>query len=174
MPTAKKLTPKQEQFYQEYSKDFNATQAYKKVYKCGIKTAEVNGHKLLSNTKIQALLAAWRKKQAIAAGVTQQMIIDEYKKIGFANIQDYLDAGNSIKDISKLPRDLTAAVESIQSDIRHDGGDSEGYTEKVKVKFYSKLKALEDLGRHLGLFEKDNSQKKDNLADFLKAMASGK
>jgi len=40
-------------------------------------------------------------------------------------------------------------------DIRHDGGKSKGYTEKVKLKCYNKLNALNDLGKHLGIFEDD-------------------
>jgi len=32
-----------------------------------------------------------------------------------------------------------------------------------------KIAALENIGKHIGFYEKDNAQKKDNLADFLKA-----
>jgi len=34
----------------------------------------------------------------------------------------------------------------------------------------NKISALENLGKHIGYYEKDNAQKKDNLADFLKAL----
>ncbi len=37
-----------------------------------------------------------------------------------------------------------------------------------------KSKALENLGKHTGFYEKDNSQKKENLADFLKVMINAK
>ena len=79
-------------------------------------------------------------------------VIREYMKVGFANIDDFIESGNEIKDLSELDRDILAAVESIQSDIRHDSGDNEGYTEKVKLKLHSKLAALSDLGKHLGIF----------------------
>lgn len=36
-----------------------------------------------------------------------------------------------------------------------------------------KIKAYENLGQHVGFYEKDNSQKKENLAEFLKAMKEG-
>ena len=164
----KKLTPKQEKFCQEYMVDLNATRAYQDVYGCAYKSAKDNASRTIAIDSVQKRIAGLKQEAAEASGVTQQMLIDEYKKIGFANIQDYLDAGNSIKDISKLPRDLTAAVESIQSDIRHDGGDSDGYTEKVKLKFYDKLKGLSDLGRHLGLFEKDNEQAGAGMKELIK------
>lgn len=46
-----------------------------------------------------------------------------------------------------------------------------GFTNiKEQLKFSDKLKALENLGKHLGIYEKDNSQQGTTLADFLKAM----
>lgn len=36
-----------------------------------------------------------------------------------------------------------------------------------------RLRALENLGKHIGFYGKDNEQKQTNLADFLKAMKDG-
>ena len=49
-----KLTPKQKLFADEYLIDLNATRAYKAAYKSCKKdeTANVNGSKLLRNTKV--------------------------------------------------------------------------------------------------------------------------
>ena len=80
---------------------------------------------------------------------------------------------NEIKDISELPDDVTAAIESIQSDIRHDSGESEGFTEKVKLKCHSKTGALRDLGKHFGIFEKDNKQKNELLSTVLDRINGG-
>ncbi len=163
MAKAKKktgLTPKRERFCQEYVVDLNATKAYKDVYKCSDKVANASGPRLLGNVSIQARIADLQKDLQKATGINAERVINEYAKVAFANIKSVLGEGNVIKDISQLPDEITAAVESIQSDIRHDGGDSEGYTARVKVKFYSKLNALADLGRHLGIFEKDNEQGK--------------
>ncbi len=156
----RKLTPKQEKFCREYVVDFNATRAYKDVYKCSDEVANASGPRLLGKVSIQARIADLQKDLQKATGINAERVINEYAKVAFANIKSVLTEGNEIKDISQLPDEIAAAVESIQSDIRHDSGDSEGYTEKVKVKFHSKLGALSDLGKHLGIFKKDNEQSK--------------
>ena len=161
---------KHERFCQEMMIDNNQARSYGITYPdSSTKSAEQAGSKLSRNLKVKGRLNYLKDKLAKKYNVTQERIIAEYCKIGFANIQDVLTDDNTIVDISQIERDKAAAVESIQSDIRHDNGDSDGYTEKVKLKFHSKTSALDSLGKHLGIFEKDNAQKKDNLADFLKA-----
>ena len=129
--------------------------------KAGYKTKcpEVSASKLVRNPKVEARLAYKRAQLAIKYDVTAERVVAELAKVGFANVKRYLDKSNEVKDLSELPDDVAAAVESVQTDIRHDSGDSKGYTEKVKLKLHSKLQALDQLGRHLGLFEKDNQQK---------------
>ena len=53
------------------------------------------------------------------------------------------------KPFHELPRDVTAAIQSISRDQ---------YGQLI-VKFHDKLRALELKGRHEGLFKKDNEQK---------------
>ncbi len=155
----RKLTPLQERFCQEYVIDLNATQA---AIRAGYskKTAYSQGQRLLKNVEVQGRITRHQKRLEVKTGVSAERVINELAKVAFANIKSVLSEGNEIKDISQLPDEIGAVVESIQSDIRHDSGDSEGYTEKVKVKFHSKLAALNDLGKHLGIFEKDNEQSK--------------
>ena len=153
------LTPKQERFCQEYMVDLNATQA---AIRAGYskKTAKSIGQENLTKPDVQVRITELRKGLQEKTGINAVRVINEYAKVAFANIKSFLDEGNAITDISDLPDEIAAAVESIQSDIRHDSGDSDGYTEKVKLKLHSKLSALNDLGRHLGIFEKDNEQGK--------------
>jgi len=133
------------------------TDAYIEVYKTckSRKVAEAAVSRLLSKVKVKARLEYKRGLLAKKCDITAERVVNELAKIGFADLKDYLDKGNEIADLTKLDRRFTAAVESIQSDIRHDSGKSDGYTEKVKIKLHSKLQALDQLGRHLGLFEKD-------------------
>lgn len=174
---AKKLTDKQEQFCIEYLLDLNATQA---AIRAGYSkhTAQRIGSENLSKPLIKDRIHELRKTLQINTLVTAERVVNELAKIGFSNLKEYLKSDNAITDISKLPDDVAAAVESIQTDIRHDSGDSDGYTEKVKIKLHSKLGALTDLGRHLGIFEKDNSQKPILLeqslteAELMKRLAS--
>ena len=144
----------QEKFVANLLKGMCQTEAYSKAgYKA--KAPETGAIQLLRNTNVQARLDYKRGLLAKKCDITAERVIAELAKVGFANIKGYLDQSNVVKDISELPDDVAAAVESVQTDIRHDNGDSDGYTEKVKFKLHSKLAALDQLGRHLGLFEKD-------------------
>jgi phage terminase small subunit len=156
------LTDKQEAFVREYcSNGWNATKA---VIAAGytaknIGTAQSIGTENLSKPVIDLAISKKKAELAKKCEVTQEMIVAEMVKVGMANVQDYMDTNNAVRDISELPKDVAAAVESIQVDVRYDGGDSTGYTEKVRLKLHSKLTALDQLARHLGLFEKDNRQR---------------
>ena len=148
----------QEAFVTNLIKNCNQTDAYRKAgYKS--KTPDRQANQLMRNSKVQVRLDFLRDKLAEKTGITAEMVVQELAKIGFANIRDFLDPDNTIKDLTELPRELTLAVESIQTDIRHDSGDSDGYTEKVRFKLYNKISALDKLCLHLGLYEKDNAQR---------------
>ena len=155
MRQKKKLTDRQRRFCFEYMIDNNATQA---AIRAGFsrKTASATASRLLRNVNIQEFLKELRNKQEERTGIKADQVIAELAKVAFSNIQDYIGEDNRIREISQLKREIAAPVESIQVDIRHDGGDSEGYTEKVRLKLHSKMSALNDLCKHLGLFAKDN------------------
>ena len=162
-----KLTVKQEKFCNEYLVDLNAAGAARRA-KYSIKSCKLIGHQNITKLNIQKRIQQLRKELKTESGLTPIMVIDEYKKIAFSNVQDYLGESNEIIDLTTIAREKAAAVESVQIDIRHDSGkDAEGYTEKIKFKLYSKLNALDSLGKHLGIFLEDNKQKADSLATAL-------
>lgn len=164
---SKKLTPHRERFCQAYNILPKANKAYFKVYKCSKATAETNGPALLRNTQVKARIKELQAKVEAKSGKKAEDVVLELVKIGFSNVKTMITDNNQIEDISKLPDEVTAAIESIQTDIRHDGGDSDGYTEKVKLNLHSKISALDKLGKHFGIFEKDNKQKNELLSTVL-------
>lgn len=157
----KKLTAKQEKFCQEYLVDLNATQsAIRAGY--SVDTARAIGHENLTKPDIQLRLTELRTELNNQNGNLAQQVIDELKKIGFSNIQDFVQTGNEVKDISTLDRDKAAVISSIKKSKTTfgDGEGNEGEKETVEFKMWDKLNALEKLGKHLGIFEADNKQKK--------------
>ncbi len=143
---AKKLTPKQRAFVAEYLVDLCATQA---AIRAGYsaKTAEWIGPRLITESHVSAAIQeamANREKRTL---VTADAVITELAKIGFANMQDYVGESFSVQDIQGLTRDQAAAIQEITID-----GD------KIRFRLADKRAALVDIGRHLGIFEKDNKQ----------------
>ena len=81
--------------------------------------------------------------------LTEERILQELAAIGFARAEDYLEMEDGQPKIKNT--ETMAAVASMET-------TSKG----LKVKFYDKLKALELLGRHLGLFGGDSGEPEEN------------
>jgi len=159
---------KHERFCQEMMIDNNKARSYKSTYPDSKqKSADEAGSKLSRNTKVKSRLDYLRSILAKKYNVTQERVIEEYAKIAFANQQDYLGVDNSIVDISQIDRDQAAAVESVQTTVNkttNKSGTKEYETLNVKIKLHSKTSALDSLGKHLGIFEKDNAQRDINIS----------
>lgn len=154
-----KLTPKQKLFCDYYLISLNATEA---AIKAGYSenTAQEIGSQNLSKLIIKEYIANKQFKLQERIEVTQQMVLEELHKIGFSNIQDLMEEGFSFKDIIELEKNQAAAIESVKvkTTTRTFDGNSETIKE-VTLKKFDKVKALEQLGKHLGFFEVDNKQK---------------
>lgn len=159
-PEDKELTPKEELFVHRYIVDFNGAASAREVG-YSEHTAKEIAAELLTKPHIQRRLKEIQKKLSDNNDNLAQKVIDELKKVGFSNIQDYLESGNEITDISTIDRDKAAVISSIKKSKTTfgDGEGNAGEKESVEFKMWDKLAALEKLGRHVGIFEVDNKQK---------------
>lgn len=150
-----KLTEKQKAFVREYLVDLNATQA---AIRAGYseKTARQAGHRMLTNADIQQAIQSALQKREQKLEITQQSVVNELAKIGFANMADYMrvgPGGDPVLDFSKLTRDQSAALSEVTVEDFTDGrGDDARDVRRVKFKLADKRAALVDIGRHLGMF----------------------
>jgi phage terminase small subunit len=154
-----KLTPKQQKFCEEYMIDLNGTQA---AIRAGYsaKTAVEQSSRLLINVKIANAISELKQKLSAKTGVTAERLINELAKIGFSNIQDYVSGDNLITDISKIPKEQAACIESIKTVTTvEEYGKVKNTRTQVSIKLYSKINSIELMGKHIGLFERDNLQK---------------
>jgi phage terminase small subunit len=144
--------PKYEAFCQEYMKDLNGAQA---AIRAGYseKGANVKGAQLLAIVSISERIQELMQERQQRTQVTADMVIAELAKIGFHNVQDFVNGGNSILELKHLDANKTAAVSAVKTTLKADGDLVS------EVKFHDKVAALEKLGKHLGIFERDNKQK---------------
>lgn len=165
-----KLTAKQKRFCEEYVIDLNGTQA---AVRAGYseKTAGVIADENLKKPYLKKIIADLKEKLRIKCGISAAEVIEELRKVGFSNVQDFIDTDNTIQDISKVEKQKAAAVAGIETS---ESTSKDGtVTVNTKFKLYNKVDALEKLGRHLGIFEKDNQQQKpENIITFTETIIS--
>lgn len=156
----KELTPKEELFVNRYVVDFNGAAAAREVGYSKHSAKEIAAE-LLTKPHIQRRLREIQKKLSDKNEGLAQQVIDELKKVGFSNVQDFIEEGNSVADLTKIDREKVAAVASVKKSVTTfgDGEGNEGEKTTVEFKLWDKISALEKIGRHLGIFEKDNIQK---------------
>lgn len=159
-----KLTDKQQRFVDEYLIDLNATQA---AIRAGysVKNASKIGSELLQKTRISEAVSRRMANRSKRTGVNQDRVVLELAKVAFAKMTDIVDSNGRIKEDAS-PDDL-ACIES----IKYKESDNEyGGSIEREVKIASKLKALELLGKHLGMWsDKFNVtvEKSEKLDDII-------
>lgn len=156
------LNEKQKMFCKEYVRDFNATQA---AIRAGYseKTARAIGTENLTKPDIQNEIARLTEKKVEKNEDLTQQVIDEFRKIAFSSIAHLHNTWISRKEFDEITDDQKACIESIKTRVRRMVYDKEDYeVEEVQIKLYDKQRALENLGKHLGIYEKDNVQKSDH------------
>ena len=175
------MTDAQKRFCDEYLIDLNATRAYKVAYSRCKKdeTANVNGSKLLRNTKVQEYISRKQKQIEKRTEVTQDRVIKELAKIAFLDIRKLYTDNGQLKNVADLDSDTAGAISSLETLEEYDGygDDREKIGDTQKVKLLDKTKALELLGRHLGIFNdkldvnvKEKEEKKNAISDILNQM----
>ncbi len=134
-------------FVAEYLTNFNATKA---AIAAGYapKAAHVTGCLLLKNDKVQRLIQEAMNDRAERTKVTQDKVVKELAKIAFANMKDFVrwgPTGVKVKNSQEVIEEDSAAIAEIsQVDTQ--------YGTNIKFKLHDKLRALELLGKHLGMF----------------------
>lgn len=141
-----KLTDKQKRFVDEYLIDLNGTQA---AIRAGYsaKTANEQAARLLANVSIQQTISKHMAERSKRTGVNQDRVVLELAKIALVKITDIVDNQGRIK--TTATDDDLACIESMK--YKESESDTGSSVER-EVKISSKIKALELLGKHLGMW----------------------
>ena len=177
------MTDAQKRFCDEYLIDLNATRAYKVAYPNVKKdaTASQAGSRMLRNVKVQEYISEKQKEIEKRTEVTQDMVIKELAKIAFLDIRKLYNENGKLKNIADIDKDTAGAISSLETLEEYEGcgDDREKTGDTQKVKLLDKTKALELLGRHLGIFNdkidvnvKEKEEKKNAISDILNQMKS--
>lgn len=162
-----KLTARQKAFVNEYLIDLNATQA---AIRAGYsqKTAAEQATRLLTNVNIQDNLQKRMSDREKRTEITQDMILNELASVAFANGTDYATitpdemgaAEVQFKPTDTLTKEKKAAISGIKTSQTG-----------IEVKLCDKMKALELLGKHLGMFNDKIADKNNDVTVIINGNA---
>lgn len=142
----RQLSEQRQRFVDEYLIDLNGTQA---AIRAGysVKTAQEQASRLLSNVMVQEAISKKMAERSKRTGVNQDRVVLELAKIAFVRMTDVVDSNGRIRDGAS--DDDLSCIES----IKYKESDNEfGGSVEREVKIASKMKALELLGKHLGMW----------------------
>lgn len=164
------LNDKVIRFCEEFIIDLNGKQA---AIRAGYssKTAHVQASRLLSYAKVQEKIAELQQLRSKRTEITADMVLKELAYVGFAKITDFLKVSETsieveredpiaddedglpivtekrffkmveIFETDKMPPEAIPAIASIKQGVKG-----------IEVKLHDKVKSLELIGRHLGMF----------------------
>ena len=133
----------------------------------------------MTNVNVQNYISEKMKEREKRTEVTQDMVIKELAKIAFLDIRKLYTENGQLKNVADIDDDTAGAISSLETLEEYDGyGDErEKIGDTQKVKLLDKTKALELLGRHLGIFNdkldvnvKEKEEKKNAISDILNQM----
>jgi len=163
-----KLNPMQKRFCRNYvANGFNASRAALDAgYSKG--SYRITAHNNLKNPKILRYVDEIKDDLEKFTGLSKVTQILEYKKIAYASFIHFHDSWQSLKAFEELKLthpEYLAAVEQIETRVDVAKGGKK--TEYVKIKLYSKLKALDSINQLMGYLapvQKAVSKKVDNTS----------
>jgi phage terminase small subunit len=137
---------KHELFVQEYLVDLNQTQAAIRAGYSPI-SASQTASEIMANPKVRTRVEELRAERSKRTGVNADRVVQELARIAFVNPTEVVNAKDAtLKE--DADEDDTAAIASVKVKIV----DGDFSSVEREIKFADKLKALELLGKHLGMF----------------------
>lgn len=177
-----RLTEKQARFVAEYLVDLNATQA---AIRAGYseKSAARIAVELLNKTQVSIAIQEAMARRSQRTEITQDRVIMELARVAFANGTDFArvvseevpvttvdDEGNLQETVRRIQRVELVDTDRVDPEKRAAiAGIKEG-KHGIEVSSYDKVKALELLGKHLGLFDGKGGQKNSGENNLLQAI----
>jgi len=172
------LNTKQRKFVREYLLDLNATQA---AIRSGYsrKTAGEIGHRLLKKVEVKKAILKGMDKKAIQYDISEERILKELAIVAYSDLKHHLDidldtGAIRAKGFEDMPGETSRALKAIKEDrvIKEDAdGHKVTVFDKVRFELHDKLRALELLGKHIGMFiDKDDRGNPVTIINLISAV----
>lgn len=149
------LTAKMIRFAEEYIIDLNATQA---AIRAGYSenTAAETGYENLRKPQIAEYIQKLMDERSKRTEITADRVLQEYAKLGFSNISDYLKVIEK-EVMTELGPQTYKTVDIYETDTidrtKLDAiAEIRQTKEGIALKLHDKKGALDSIARHLGMF----------------------
>lgn len=146
------LKPQHETFATALASGESQATAYRMAYPHSArwkdKTVWEKASRLATDGKVQARVKELGEKAAAANEVTVERIVRELAVIAFGNkraVMQWGPGGVKLRDSSQLTDEEAAQVAEVKETVSATGGS-------LMLKTHDKVKALELLGKHIGMF----------------------
>lgn len=139
------LTARQERFVEEYMIDLDAKNA---AIRAGYsaRSAKTLGPRLTKMKNVAARIEEEKARRARRTGITAERVLRELAQLAFFDASKCLGMLNGdMEKMEELERE-TASIAAIKIG---KGG--------IEIRFHDKTRALELLGRHMGIFREENA-----------------
>lgn len=170
------LKGRRELFAREYLIDLNGTQA---ALRAGYSpaSARTEASQLLAHAEVQERIAELAAARNEKLEIKAEDVLRELHRMLVADVATAIDeATGALKPIHEIPIDLRRTIASVDVEEMYEWIGERPNREKVevgrvkKIKFWSKERAAEMLGKHLALFiERLKVEGLEGLADALSA-----
>lgn len=160
------LTPQQERFAQLVASGNSHSEAYRQAYPRSKawkpESVRVNAAKMSVDANVMPRIQALQKIGAALAGLDAAKVLREVAMLAHSDIAGIMTSEGKVK----LPHELDPVTRAAVASFKIDEYG------RIEYKFWDKGGALDKAMKHLGLFEVDNKQKSEPLAE-LAAMLTG-
>lgn len=142
------LTDREQLFVAEYLIDFNGT---KSAIRAGYSpnSAAVTASQLLRKPNIKAEMDRQYSKIYDSLSTRARRVIEELVRISFSDVRELFDEKGNLLPIPDLPDSIAPAISSVEVVKRYSDEETSEYVTKIRL--WDKTKALQMLGKHLGI-----------------------
>ena len=148
------MTHKQRLFADEYLIDLNATQA---AIRAGYskKTAYSAGQRLLKNVEVQQRVQSKMKHRQAQIEIESEYVLKRLVDIDQMDVLDILNDDGTLKPVKEWPKVWRQFILGMDVSEFYEGCGSQKSIAGLpkKIKWPDKLKNLELIGKHLGMFK---------------------